>query len=230
MGNKKTPPPSSRRRLTDTLLAPDHDGPAEANSPPSGDYARLLAEHEQLQAMFAQQQEMLASLQPTVAADPLTGLANGRTLAAELERSLATARRYGRTHALIVVEVPDFLSLANGLGAGGSAAAPLLQHVARLIRQNIRPTDIAARLEAADGARFAIILNEIRAVENATHRATEIAQTLAHTPCLVGGRMVPLSAITTTRPFGAEDDADSILTATEQALATAQATPPTPAS
>ena len=51
--------------------------------------------------------------------------------------------------------------------------AGALEEYRELIRQNIRPTDIAARL---GGDEFCVILNELRSAENAEQRAQDAAE------------------------------------------------------
>src|SRR5205085_2687120 len=106
------------------------------------DYDNLLTEFRNLQQLVREQSRLIATLQKESGADPLTGLANHNTLMAEIERSLATARRYGRRHALILLNIADFSNLSAQLGENATDA--LLHHLASLIRQNIRPTDVAA--------------------------------------------------------------------------------------
>lgn len=137
--------------------------------------------------------------------DPLTGLANRRTFEEELERSLATARRYGRQHALLVVDVNDFKSINDRLGH--ATGDQVLQHVARLLRQNIRPTDIAARY---GGDEFCVILNELRAMENATMRAQGISDIISRTPCVGQKHTVHVGASVGCCVFGAEDEAAEV--------------------
>lgn len=177
---------------------------------PASDYDRLMEEFKELQSLFEEQKQMLANLQGESLADPVTGLANGRTLETELNRSLATARRHGRTHALVMVEILDFVNLARRLQKPGAknVGHAMLNHTARLIRQNIRPTDIAARLE--DGT-FAIIFNELRAASNATERAHAIAAILEHTPCITETSSLHMSVSVGCRVFSGEDNLAAIL-------------------
>lgn len=182
-------------------------------------YEDLLQEFNKLQQLYEEQSALLAKLQAQAPLDDVTGLANHKSLESELERSIATARRHSRTHALVLFRLQDFTTYA-ALGEGTETA--ILTHLARLLRQNIRPTDIAARLQ---GGTFAVILNEVRATDNAHQRAAAIADVVAHTPCVAGPRSLQLSVMTGVRPFGAEDgvptllsDAHALLGQEQQAL------------
>lgn len=180
---------------------------------PASEYDRLLSEYRMLQEMFEKQKKMIGSLEVDAMSDPLTGLANRRTFEREMERSLATARRYGRTHALLLVDVNDFKSINDRLGH--KAGDTVLCHIARLIRQNIRPTDIAARL---GGDEFCIILNELRALENAEMRAASIAETIAHTPCIGEKNTVHVTVSIGCAVFGADDEAAEVMEKADQAM------------
>jgi diguanylate cyclase (GGDEF)-like protein len=168
-------------------------------------YEELLAEFNKLQQLYEEQAALLAKLQAQTPLDDVTGLANHKSLESEIERSLATARRHGRTHALLLFRLHDFTTYA---ALGENTETAILTHLARLLRQNIRPTDIAARIQ---GGTFAVILNEVRASDNAHQRAAAIAEIISQTPCMAGSRSVHLGVSTAVRPFAAEDDIASLL-------------------
>lgn len=191
---------------------------AEIGQEPASDYDTLLSDYKELQRLVEEQSRLISTLQRESGADPLTGLANHRTLATELERSLATARRYGRRHALILLNVADFANLAGQLGEDTTTA--LLRHLSSLIRQNIRPTDIAAHPRFGE---FAVILNELRAIENATMRAEELCSIASQTPCMSGGRSLHVMVSYGLCVFTQDDEASEVMSRARQSLA--QSTP-----
>ncbi|PIZ30101.1 MAG: hypothetical protein COY40_05415 [Alphaproteobacteria bacterium CG_4_10_14_0_8_um_filter_53_9] len=165
----------------------------------------MMRELAELRQIVAAQRLHMEDMEDVAAADPMTGLANHRALEEELAKSISTAKRYGRTHALIALEVDNF----DGYQAlDAELAGEILRFVAGVLRQNIRPTDIASRLE---NGQFAVILNELRVVENANMRAKELARCLAATPCVGKTRTVQLSAHVACVGFGADDDVGSVL-------------------
>jgi diguanylate cyclase (GGDEF)-like protein len=176
-------------------------------------YEELLNEFKKLQTLYEEQNALLAKLQAQAPLDDITGLANQKSLEAELERSLATARRHGRGHALILFRIHDF---ATYTALGEAVAGAILNHMARLLRQNIRPNDVAARLQ---GGTFAVLLNEVRASDNAFARAAAMTEIVAQTPCAVGARSLHLSVAAGVKPFGAEDTVPELLSAAQTALA-----------
>lgn len=173
---------------------------------PMSDYDKLMVEYLRLQQQFLDQQALIGSMAQEVMADPVTGLANRKTLMIEIEKSLSTAQRYGRQHALMMVEIADFENLQERLGR--KIGEGILQHIARLLRQNIRPTDIAARLEAG---RFCVILNELKALENAEMRSGAIAEVIAQTPYMGEQRSVHVLAQVGCCLFGADDEAEDLM-------------------
>jgi GGDEF domain-containing protein len=200
--------------------------PTPVNRPVEPGLELLLKQYQLMQAELAEKDAKLAALQHTTqhtaGPDAATGLANRQALEDELTKSLATAQRYGRVHGLVVLELTDFNVLA-GLESG--AAQAMLTHVARLLRQNIRPTDIAARPEPEAGApqRFFVILNELRELENLTMRAGALAAVVQTTPCLLWARTLPLSVQVGCTMFGAGDALGAVLAAAVAKLAGAGA-------
>jgi diguanylate cyclase (GGDEF)-like protein/PAS domain S-box-containing protein len=85
--------------------------------------------------------------------DPLTGLLNRRRFEEELERQVASARRYGQDGAVIVLDVDHFRAISDSLGH--SAGEELLVNVAGRLTERMRETDVLARL---GGDEFAILL------------------------------------------------------------------------
>lgn len=178
----------------------------------SDDVDKLLNRFKELQEKVDSQKEMISTLEREALADPVTGLANRRTLEGELEKSLSTARRYGRRHALLWVEVADFENYAK-LSPGTDEA--ILVSVSRIIRQNIRATDIASR---PHGGVFGIILNELRVAENANARADEISRVIAATPCLTPRNTLHLEVEVGICVFGADDELSDVLVRAEHDL------------
>jgi diguanylate cyclase (GGDEF)-like protein/PAS domain S-box-containing protein len=75
--------------------------------------------------------------------DSLTGLFNRRRFEEELRRQLAYTRRYGKGGALLMIDLDRFKQINDELGhATGDRA---LCHVAELLRDNLRASDLVAR-------------------------------------------------------------------------------------
>jgi len=85
--------------------------------------------------------------------DHLTDLYNRRRLEEELDLHLAESRRYGIHGALLFVDLDQFKDVNDSLGH--LVGDQLLVHIAGLLRERLRETDIIARM---GGDEFAILL------------------------------------------------------------------------
>jgi PAS domain S-box-containing protein len=75
--------------------------------------------------------------------DSLTGLFNRRRFEEELRRQLVYTRRYGSGGALLVIDVDRFKEINDSLGH--TAGDRALCHVAAVLRDNLRGSDVVAR-------------------------------------------------------------------------------------
>ena len=85
--------------------------------------------------------------------DPLTGLLNRRRFEAELVDRLAQAARYGEGGAVLLLDLDHFKLINDSLGHHAGDA--VIRSVAELLRQEMRETDVLARL---GGDELAVIL------------------------------------------------------------------------
>ena len=92
--------------------------------------------------------------------DALTGLHNRRTFHETLSREVARAQRYGRTLALIVLDLDDFKQVNDSFGH--LAGDAVLAEVGERLRSVARSADIACRI---GGEEFAVILPECGLVD-----------------------------------------------------------------
>ncbi|WFS62025.1 GGDEF domain-containing protein [Pseudodesulfovibrio thermohalotolerans] len=87
--------------------------------------------------------------------DELTGLPNRPWFFARLDEEIDRARRYGKDLALVMVDLDDFRRINDTFGHPQGDLA--LAEVARLLKANIRASDIAVRY---GGEEFMVILPE----------------------------------------------------------------------
>ncbi len=98
--------------------------------------------------------------------DYLTGLPNFRSLSERFESEIKRAQRYGRLLSLIMVDLDGFKAINDRFGhLAGNAA---LKHVAALLRNFIRETDVTGRY---GGDEFMVLLPE-----TAKHMAEGLAE------------------------------------------------------
>lgn len=180
---------------------------------PEMKFDTLLDEMIALKTQVQEQESTISDLSAKAMADPLTGLANRRTFEAEMKKSIATAERYARQHGLLMIDVNDFKAVNDRLGH--LAGDEVLKHISKLIRQNIRKTDIAARL---GGDEFCIILNELKSAGNATERARAIQDVIAATPLITADFTIQISISIGHCVFNADDTLEDVVHAADTAM------------
>lgn len=120
-----------------------------------------------LEAAVAAQRQLALEARTAAATDDLTGLARRGRFDEELAAQVVQAQRDGRPGALILIDVDNMKAIndADGHQAGDRA----LQHVADVMRRDLRSVDAAARI---GGDEFAVILPEVTIEEAgaAAHR------------------------------------------------------------
>lgn len=118
--------------------------------------------------------------------DSLTGLFNRRYFQAELERQLSTAQ-HGMYGAILFLDLDDFKGINDGLGH--QAGDDLLKQLAVLLREQLRQTDILARI---GGDEFAALLPYTEA-EQAQQVAERLLNTLKHHFVIINNQPVHIS-------------------------------------
>ncbi len=99
--------------------------------------------------------EATAQLEKLASTDSLTGLWNRRALFEALGVEFRRARRYGRDLSVLMIDLDNFKQ-ANDLG-GHAFGDYVLSATAKVIRENLRESDLAARY---GGEEFVVILPE----------------------------------------------------------------------
>ncbi len=102
-----------------------------------------------LRAQLFEQMEKMATT------DGLTGLLNHRSFQARADEALSTARRYGRKCSFVLTDIDHFKSVNDTYGH--PTGDMVLRGVAKILRQQVRDSDIVARY---GGEEFAIIMPE----------------------------------------------------------------------
>ncbi|WP_426151967.1 sensor domain-containing diguanylate cyclase [Pseudomonas sp. DC3000-4b1] len=160
-----------------------------------------------------------ASLAALAATDPLTGLANRRTLDQTLQKEWARALRSGRDLAILMIDVDHFGAFNEKHGHQGGDQA--LGSVACIIAQGAsRPGDLAARY---GGEEFVVVL-----VETSLESAHVLAESIRmRVEALgVGGETSPLTVSIGVAAIAASDTAtrtlETLMCAADTALYTAK--------
>lgn len=87
--------------------------------------------------------------------DPLTDIANRRVFYEMADMEINKARRYGHVFTALLIDVDNFKEINDA--RGHEAGDLVLRAVAKVLKENLRATDIAARV---GGDEFSVILSE----------------------------------------------------------------------
>lgn len=119
--------------------------------------------------------------------DELTGAANRRLLLERLAAVESRAWRKGRPFALLMLDLDNFKAINDDHGhAAGDAC---LRHVAELMSEKVRASDLVARL---GGDEFCVLLPDTDAAEAARIAADLVATFRTH-PVACGDKAIPLT-------------------------------------
>jgi diguanylate cyclase (GGDEF)-like protein len=146
----------------------------------------LVDENALLRAALAEMRERMGELEQIADTDTLTPLANRRRFLRELERVVSQANRHGTPAAVLYIDL-DSLKLINDRH-GHLAGDAALIHVARLLQDLIRTTDVVARI---GGDEFGLILDHLDH-NSAIETSERIGRCIAASPLEVGGSAVTL--------------------------------------
>jgi diguanylate cyclase (GGDEF)-like protein len=114
---------------------------------------RLARERDALAARLAVAEELADR-------DPLAPVFNRRAFLRELHRTMSEVERYKTPAAVLYLDLDGFKALNDGYGhAAGDA---VLRHVALLLLDSVRESDVVGRL---GGDEFGVILNRANAAE-----------------------------------------------------------------
>jgi diguanylate cyclase (GGDEF)-like protein len=172
------------------------------------DLAAVAVERFRLASLITERSEWFERLAHT---DPLTGLANQRTLARVLELELARAGRQGGEVSVALFDVDDFV--ATNEAAGHEAGDDLLRAVAAVVSESVRLVDTVARF---GGDEFVLVAPGPAGI-------TVARRVLAGVAALpdVGGRRPSVSAGVARFPADGTT-ADELIDAAQRALASAR--------
>jgi diguanylate cyclase (GGDEF)-like protein len=118
-------------------------------------FSTITRQQRQLAEVNAALQDRQTELEHMTKRDGLTGLFNRRTFVELTERELARARRQGGATALLLLDL-DFFKGINDT-QGHPAGDAVLRHVAALLANTVRGTDLVGRL---GGDEFIVLLSD----------------------------------------------------------------------
>ncbi|MCW2306147.1 GGDEF domain-containing protein [Rhodobium gokarnense] len=144
--------------------------------------------------------------------DELTGVFNRRGFMRELERAKAFSGRYGVSATLVFFDVDRFKTINDRFGHRVGDAA--LRHVARLLLENVRESDLVGRLS---GDEFAMLLwNTVPA--EAVKRVRALVTFVEENPLCDFGTPIPLHLSSGVAPLETEGACETVLDEADAAM------------
>lgn len=174
--------------------------------------ARLAAERDRLRDELAKARSRIASLERLADQDSLTPIANRRAFVRQLTRMIAFTHRYGVPASVVYFDVNNMKQINDSYGHPAGDAA--LRHIATVLRDNIRSSDIVGRL---GGDEFGVILAQTDE-EQAHGKAAALAEAIAEAPLRWAGVTLPISAAYGVYAFSGTDDPQHAIEAADRAM------------
>lgn len=148
--------------------------------------AGLEAENATLRAALAAMQSRIGELQALADTDPLVPLPNRRAFVRELSRTIHAVSRYGQTAAVLFIDLNGLKPVNDN--EGHEVGDAMLCHVANLLREHVRGSDMVARI---GGDEFAVILEQASEAD-ARVRADMLVSQIASSKLDLGRLVLPV--------------------------------------
>ncbi|MGC2412862.1 MAG: GGDEF domain-containing protein [Stellaceae bacterium] len=174
--------------------------------------ARLAAERDRLRDELTKARGRIASLERLADEDSLTGVANRRAFVRQLTRTIAFTHRYGVPASVVYFDLNNMKQINDAHGHPIGDAA--LRHLATVLRENIRSSDIVGRL---GGDEFGVILAQTDEAQ-AHGKAAALAKAIAETPMRQGELTITISAAYGVHAFSGTDDPQHAIEAADRAM------------
>jgi diguanylate cyclase (GGDEF)-like protein len=166
---------------------------------------RLAAERDDLKTRLAAAEELADR-------DALAPVFNRRAFLRELHRTMSEVERYKTPAAVLYVDLDGFKALNDEYGhAAGDA---VLRHVALLLTDSVRESDVVGRL---GGDEFGIILNRA-AADEARAKAQGLSDKINSTAILYAGAAHRVRASVGVHPIAMVEDPETALARADEAM------------
>lgn len=197
-------------RSLESLIATDvrQDG----HGMPSPLVEQILDTTAEVASFVTEQSARIAYLENLSLTDELTGLRNRRGFNDHLQRTLASAQRYGEQGVLVFCDLDAFKEINDSFGH--HVGDIVLRQVARVIEAQVRETDVVARL---GGDEFAILMIQT-SWRDGLKRAQMLNHVLNRTIVTYDGHEIPVMASFGVEAFGPTDEATNLLARADMSM------------
>lgn len=173
---------------------------------------QLLEEVQNLRQELEQARRRVDHLEQLADQDTLTPVLNRRAFVRELSRVMAYSERYGAASAILFFDV-DGLKLINDTH-GHAAGDAALSHVAAVLMQQVRGSDIVGRL---GGDEFGVILAQVDS-QGAQTKASQLAEAIESQPVAWNGVSLSVGASVGVHSLLPGQEAQEALEAADRAM------------
>ncbi|OJU13186.1 MAG: GGDEF domain-containing protein [Caulobacterales bacterium 68-7] len=172
----------------------------------------LLTEVDDLRGEVGRLKARLSEMEGLADRDALTPLLNRRAFMRELRRVQTFARRYGSPASLVYFDLDGFKAVNDRYGhAAGDTA---LKEVAQRLVDNVRESDVVARI---GGDEFAVLLVQAD-LPTAEAKAAHLAEAIEGRPVFFGQWSAPLHVSWGVRQIPDEADPETVLSEADAAM------------
>ncbi len=225
-GIVRTAPTSRIKRAGKTGSATSTSGPRNIQDtvqvlgiPPEEMTARvqkailgLMEEVDNLRRELDHTNRRLREMEDMADTDAMLPIPNRRAFVRELNRMISFAERYGTPSTLMFIDLNDMKKINDTYGHDAGDKA--LFHVARILIENIRGTDVVGRL---GGDEFGVILAQ--ADENVgAQKAQELADVIQKNPLVIDEKTINMTMAFGTYTFRSGDQPDEALDKADKAM------------
>lgn len=176
----------------------------------------LMGEVDRLRVELEQMRSQFESIQALADQDALVPILNRRAFVREMSRILDFGERYDLTASIVYFDLNGFKAVNDSHGhAAGDA---VLRHVARILTDNVRESDVIGRL---GGDEFGLIMAKADR-EAAERKAAFLAAELASTPFEWNGQKIALSMTHGVHVFQKGENVDGAMENADRAMYTAK--------
>lgn len=172
----------------------------------------LLKEVDVLRHELEKSKSRISYLEKLADEDALVPVANRRAFVRELSRMLSFAQRYDAQVSVLYFDVNDMKHINDTYGHSAGDAA--IAHVAALLAENVRESDIVGRL---GGDEFGVILANANE-EAARRKAEQLAHAISTTPVQYKGQSIPVEITYGAYALKGGDDAHAMIDQADRAM------------